>query len=439
MISKSFGLLFYLKKPRSEDQKERSIFLRITVDGVSRAMSIHRTCSKDRWNQNTGRGIVSKIAGRRAANIPSTSAEDEAHALNAYIETVTAKVHEARHQLIMGGKPVTAEAVRDLVQGREVNSERPHLLLEIFRYHNAQVKALVGKEFSKGTMTKFNTVLKHTRSFLQWKFKADDIDIRKLDYEFITELEFWYKSVQHVEHNTTMKYIACVKKMAIRALRNGWLQRDPFMGFNMALREVEREALTAEELDRMAAKRFLMERLGQVRDIFLFSCYTGLAYADLQKLRRSEISIGIDGSKWIFTRRQKTDSPSRIPLLPMAQQILERYIDHPLCREKDKVLPILSNQKMNQYLKEIADACQINKHLTFHIARRTFATTITLSNGVPIETVSKMLGHRNLKTTQHYAKILDRKVSKDMQALKEKLAAVPLPTIRPDNARNQPG
>ena len=339
-----------------------------------------------------------------------------------HLDTLQAKVHEAGHQLLMSGKPVTAEAVRDFVQGREPSGERPHLLLEIFQYHNDQVKTLVGKEFSKGTLTKFNTVLKHTRSFLQWKYKLDDIDIRKLDYEFITELEFWYKSVQQVEHNTTMKYIACVKKMAIRALRNGWLQRDPFMGFNMALREVEREALTVEELERMTVKTFATERLSQVRDIFLFSCFTGLAYADLQKLKRSEVSTGIDGGKWIFTRRQKTDTASRIPLLPIAQQILDRYVDHPLCLKKDKVLPILSNQKMNQYLKEIADVCQIGKHLTFHIARHTFATTITLSNGVPIETVSKMLGHRNLKTTQHYAKILDRKVSNDMQALKERLS-----------------
>ncbi|HEY4831946.1 MAG TPA: site-specific integrase [Waddliaceae bacterium] len=239
---------------------------------------------------------------------------------------MTAKVHEARHQLIMSGKPVTAEAVRNIIQGQETSGERPHLLLEIFQYHNDQVKALVGKEFSKGTMTKFNTVLKHTRAFLQWKYKADDIDIRKPDYEFITELEFWYKSVQHVEHNATMKYIACVKKMAIRALRNGWLQRDPFMGFNMALREVEREALTAEELEHMANKSFVVQRISQVRDIFLFSCFTGLAYADLQKLKRSEISTGIDGGKWIFTRRQKADTASRIPLLPMAQQILERYL-----------------------------------------------------------------------------------------------------------------
>jgi site-specific recombinase XerD len=427
MISKSFGLLFYLKKHHGDKKVHRPIYLRITVDGVMKEMSIHRSWDPKRWDAKTGRAIQPKAtAGRKSASLPSPSPDAEAHTLNAYLDTVQAKVHEARHQLIMSGKPVTATAVRDFVQGRETSPERPHTLLEIFQYHNDQVKALVGKEFSKGTMTKFNTVLKHTRAFLQWKYKADDIDIRKLDYEFITELEFWYKSVQHVEHNTTMKYIACIKKMAIRALRNGWLQRDPFMGFNMALREVEREALTAEELERMAAKSFAVQRISQVRDIFLFSCFTGLAYADLQKLKRSEISTGIDGGKWIFTRRQKTDTPSRIPLLPMAQQILEKYLDHPICCKKDKVLPILSNQKMNLYLKEIGDACQINRHLTFHIARHTFATTITLGNGVPIETVSKMLGHRNLKTTQHYAKILDRKVSQDMQALKERLQLNPI-------------
>jgi len=288
------------------------------------------------------------------------------------------------------------------------------------------VKALIGKEYSKGTLTKFNTVLKHTRSFLQWKYKVEDIDIRKLDYEFITELEFWYKSVQHCDHNATMKYIACVKKMAIRALRNGWLHRDPFLGFNMALREVDREALTVEELETMAGKSFATARLAQVRGIFLFSCYTGLAYANLQKLQRSEISTGIDGGKWIFTRRQKTDTASRIPLLPTAEEILDRYALYPQCQIKGQVLPILSNQKMNAYLKEIADCCGIKKQLTFHIARHTFDTTITLSNGVPIETVSKMPGHRNLRTTQHYAKILDRKVSQDMQALKEKLLAKPV-------------
>jgi site-specific recombinase XerD len=402
MISKSFGLLFYLKKPRGYVKGERPIYLRITMDGVMKEMSIHRSCDPSRWDRKNGR------------------------ALNAYLDTLQAKVHEARHQLLMSGKPVTAEAIRNLLQGRETSGERPHLLLEIFQYHNDQVKALLGKEYSKGTLTKFNTVLNHTRGFLQWKYKVDEIDIRKLDYEFITELEFWYKSVQHIDHNTTKKYIACIKKMAIRALRNGWLQRDPFTGFSLALREVDRQALTAEELERMGEKTFSMDRLAQVRDIFLFSCFTGLAYADLQKLKRSEISIGVDGGKWIFTHRQKTDTASRIPLLPMAEEILKRYAGHPKCIQKDKVLPVLSNQKMNAYLKEIADCCGITKCLTFHIARHTFATTITLSNGVPIETVSKMLGHRNLKTTQHYAKILDKKVSQDMQALKERLSTKPI-------------
>ncbi|MFY7918741.1 MAG: site-specific integrase, partial [Chryseotalea sp.] len=176
-----------------------------------------------------------------------------------------------------------------------------------------------------------------------------------------------------------------------------------------------------EELDSIIEKKFSIERLKQVRDIFIFCCYTGLAYADVQKLSRDEITTGIDGEKWIWTSRQKTDTATRIPLLPQALEIINRYKDEPSCLNKGRLLPVLSNQKMNGYLKEIADACGITKKMTFHTARHTFATTVTLSNGVPIETVSKMLGHRNLKTTQHYAKILDIKVGADMRVLRERL------------------
>lgn len=157
-----------------------------------------------------------------------------------------------------------------------------------------------------------------------------------------------------------------------------------------------------------------------VKDIFIFSCFTGLAYVDVQNLTKSHISIGIDGEKWIFTHRKKTEVASKIPVLPVAQMIIDKYKNHPECINKDKLLPILTNQKMNAYLKEVADICEIEKDLTFHIARHTFATTVTLTNGVPIESVSKMLGHKNLKTTQHYAKVLDRKISDDMRMLKEK-------------------
>jgi integrase len=182
--------------------------------------------------------------------------------------------------------------------------------------------------------------------------------------------------------------------------------------------------LTQQELDAITNKKFVVERLTQVRDVFVFCCYTGLSYADVKKLRRNEIGIGMDGDKWIFTSRQKTDTSSRIPLLPLALQLLNRYQDHPQCENQGLLLPVLSNQKMNAYLKEIADLSNVFKHLTFHLARHTFATTVTLANNVPIETVSKMLGHTNIKTTQHYAKILDLKVSQDMAALKQKYAEI---------------
>jgi integrase len=162
-----------------------------------------------------------------------------------------------------------------------------------------------------------------------------------------------------------------------------------------------------------------------MRDIFVFSCYTGLAYADVKKLKRSEINTGVDGEQWIFSPRQKTDTPCPIPLLPVALQLLEKYAHYPKCINQDRVLPVLTNQKMNAYLKEIADLCGINKVLTFHLARHTFATTICLSNGVPMETVSKMLGHTNLKQTLHYAKTLHSKIGADMASLRQKLAVNP--------------
>jgi len=192
----------------------------------------------------------------------------------------------------------------------------------------------------------------------------------------------------------------------------------------MTKREVERTALTEHELTIMANKQFSVERLAIVRDIFLFSCFTGLAYADVKKLKRTEIIIGVDGKKWITSRRQKTDITAKIPLLPVALNMMERYNNHVQCKLDDHVLPVMSNQKMNAYLKEIADVCGITKTLTYHIARHTFATTVTLSNGVPLETVSKMLGHRNLKTTQHYARILDKKISDDMKGIHDKYSTI---------------
>lgn len=403
MLEKSFGLLFYLKKPKNYCEGNMPVYLRITVDGVPKEMSTHQTSDPERWSPEAQRVKGTKI---------------EHKSLNAYLDMLERKVHEAKARLIEAGRLITAEALKNALLGIE---EGTRTILDVFRDHNKQMEALVGTEFSPGTLERYKTSFDHTKSFIKWKYNEDDMDIRNLNFEFVTEYEFWLKSVRKCNHNTAIKYISNFRKIVNRCLRNGWLAKDPFLGFKMTKREVERTALTREELQTMASKEFVAERLNNVRDIFLFCCFTGLAYIDVKKLKCTEISAGIDGDKWIFTNRQKTDTASRIPLLPVSLDILERYKNHPQCCNDGKALPVPSNQKMNAYLKEIADVCGISKNLTFHIARHTFATTVTLSNGVPIETISKMLGHTNLKTTQIYAKVMDRKISDDMNILKKKL------------------
>ena len=344
---------------------------------------------------------------------------DSANVFNAYLDTLQQKVFEAKRKLIEIDKPITAENIKTLLFGKEISKQK-HMVMEIFKYHNNQMADLVDKDYSPGTLERYNTSFRLTQSFLQSKYKVTDIDITKLDYEFIAEYEFWLKSTRKCGHNSTMKYLSNFRKIVNRCLRNGWLLKDPFIGFKMTKKEVERTALTEIELQALIAKKFQFERLTIVRDVFLFSCFSGLACAEVKNLKRSEIIIGIDGEKWLVSKRQKTDISARIPLLPVALNMIDRYANHSQCKLEDRVLPVLSNQKMNAYLKEIADLCGINKNLTYHIARHTFATTVTLSNGVPIETVSKMLGHRNLRTSQHYARILDKKISEDMKQLRDK-------------------
>ncbi|HUC81941.1 MAG TPA: site-specific integrase [Flavisolibacter sp.] len=404
MLEKSFGLLFYLKKPKKYEKGNMPIYMRVTVDGVPKEISTGREWDPAKWN----------VHAQRASGL-----KEESKLLNVFLDTLQTKVYEAKRQLIDGNKTVTSEVLINVLKGK---TDRPKMLMEIFQHHNDQLKTLVGKEFSPATLERYKTSFDHTRSFLKWKYRVSDLAIKSLDFEFITEYDFWLRSVRNCNHNTTIKYLGNFRKIVNRCVRNGWLIRDPFAGFAMTKKEVDREFLTEEELQRIREKIFVTDRLNQVRDIFLFACFTGLAYADVKKLQHTEICIGIDGDKWIFTSRQKTDTPSRIPLLPFALDIIDHYKNHPSCVQKGRVLPVPSNQKMNAYLKEIADVCGITKPLTSHIARHTFATTVTLNNGVPIESVSKMLGHKNLRTTQHYAKILDRKVGEDMNLLKKKIA-----------------
>lgn len=404
MIEKTFSLLYYLKPSKNDKDGLKSIYMRITVENQRFEMSTKYKCHPDKWSSQANR-----MKGKT----------EEARMINAYLDSLQLKVHQCRKYLLDHDLDVTLENIRNVLRGK---TEQNRMILEIFSEHNEKMAALVGKEFALGTFIRYKTSYDHTKAFIQWKYQVEDLEIKKLDYDFISDYSFWLKSTKGCSQNTTTKYLSNFKKIVSECIKKGWLIRDPFSGFKMIRKEVPRDYLTSEELDVLEAKFFEIERLGQVRDIFLFSCYTGLAYIDVKKLRRDQIYIGLDKEKWIATNRQKTDSSVRIPLLPKAQKLMEKYQDHPKCESDGSVLPVLSNQKMNAYLKEIADLCGIKKELTFHIARHTFATTVTLSNGVPIETVSKMLGHKSLKQTQHYAKIVDFKVSEDMKMLRSKLS-----------------
>jgi site-specific recombinase XerD len=396
-------VLFYTRTSGKSNGEKLPIYLRITVNGQRFDRTINRSVDPAKWS-----AIMGRMIGNSA----------EAKVLNNFLDALKNKVHQAEREMILDGKEITFESFKDKWFGVD---KKIYMLLEIFKQHNEEVTLLVGKDFAPGTLQRYKTSLDHTRSFIEWKYKLADIDVSKLDYNFISSYALWLKTVRNCNHNSTMKYLANFKKIVLICLKNGWIIKDPFIQFKITKQEVERPILTEQELQTLVSRNFEINRLNLVKDIFIFSCYTGLAYADVQKLKRSEIIIGVDGDKWISTRRQKTDTSSKIPILPIAAALIDKYKDHSQCFLKDRLLPVLTNQKMNAYLKEIADTCGIKKHLTFHIARHTFATTVTLSNGVPIETVSKMLGHTNLRTTQHYAKILDMKVSEDMMLLKKKL------------------
>jgi len=398
----SFGLQFFLRKRKGKKETELPFYCRITIDGMATEISVKRKCDPNNWNASAGR---------------ATGKTDDIKNLNAYLNTFQQKVFEAKRQHLELDKPLTAVSIKNSLLGVE-QKEKPTMIMEVFAKHNAQMKELIGKEYAYGTWERFTTSFNHILSFLHSQYGIKDIDVKKINYGFIADYAFWLKTVRKCDHNSTVKYLSNFKKMVIICIKNGWLTKDPFTGFSLAKKEVDKVVLSENELAALVLKRFDIQRLELVKDIFVFSCYTGLAYVDVQNLRKDNIIVGIDGNKWLSSKRQKTKNAFRVPLLEPAKNILDKYANDPYCELNNALLPVLSNQKMNAYLKEIADACGIIKNLTFHIARHTFATTVTLSNGVPLETVSKMLGHRNLATTQGYAKILDHKVHMDMEKVR---------------------
>ncbi|MDL5514927.1 site-specific integrase [Arenibacter sp. M-2] len=399
----SFSTLFYLKDERRDKNGKAGLYLRITVDGRRTSISLNRKIDPSKWDSR-----MNKLKGKGY----------EAEELNRFMATIRHKVNKIQHDLIEEGQPFTVHDIKDKYLGKDAKLK---MLIKLFDEHNQQMEKLVGIEFALGTYKRYHTTRSHVADYIKTEYRKNDIPVRDVDLKFIKGFEYFLKVTKECNHNSALKYVNNFKKIVRIAVGNDWISKDPFYNYKVQFKTVEREFLSKEELQALIDKKIEGDRLNVVRDMFVLCCFTGLAYVDIQSLRPDEIYQNEEGGFYIKSKRTKTDTGFTIPLLPTAVAIIKKYKDHPKVVNKDCVIPVLSNQKSNAYLKEIADRCNIKKNLTTHLARHTFATTVTLTNGVPIETVGKMLGHKNLRTTQHYAKIIDSKVEEDMKVLREKL------------------
>ena len=378
--------------------------LRITVDGSLAAMNLRKRIPVKAWSTKTGMPCGNSV---------------EAQDILLYLETVRSRAFQIFTELSREYDEVTPELIRDHLQGVKGGASRS--LMEIWEEHNLELKKTIGKECSYTLWQKHNTSKNHFRDFLRIYYRTSDVPIKQVRYHMIREYELYLKGDKGLSYNTTVKFLQFTKKITIRAIKSGWSKVDPFQEYKLSLKETDRPYLTEMELDSIKGKHFKNIRLDHVKDIFLFSCYTGLAYADVKKLHRAEIERTPNGLWWFKTRRQKTKQRSQLPIFAAAKEIIDKYTDLSALSAKDEVLPVISNQKMNAYLKEIANIVGIEKNLTFHVARHTFATTVTLQNGISIEAVSRMMGHTNIRSTQHYARIVDKKIADEMMAMSERV------------------
>lgn len=400
--TQTFSVLIWANKAK-ETKDGLPLFARVTVDGKRIEISLKKKVPSDLWDGKAG--VV-------------TGSGENVKFLNNYIAQVKAELFKIFNKMEILEEHITAEAIKLRFTGEK---EEVKTLLQVVQYHNNQMAQRLGIDFVQGTYAKYTSLHNKLVTFIKYQYKKSDIALRDLNHKFVTSFEYFLKTYYKNGHNTTMKDIKNLKKIINLAVQNSWLDKNPFTAFKCAFRNVERNVLTLDEIETIENKEFKMPRLQHVRDLFIFSCYTGLAYADVMNLTSRNIVLGMDRERWIYTSRQKTESQVRVPLLPKALAVIEKYKDDPQTVNSGYLLPHFSNQKLNSYLKEIADVCGIQKNLTFHLARHTFATTITLTNGVPIETVSKLLGHSSIKITQIYAKVVENKICEDMSALKAKL------------------
>jgi len=405
MTRATFTFLFYIKRTKVLKDGTVPIYARITVNNQRAEFGMQRSVAEDQWHAEKGYVL---------------GTTKEVREINSYLDFVKSNMLLKKREMEEKGKPITPLSPRNYYLGIE-DSEKT--ILEIFRDHNEKCEGLMNIDFAPGTVERYKTCYKHIEGFIKQRYKRNDLALHEITPMFISNFEYYLKKTRNCCHNTTVKYIKNFKKIVRIALANGWMTADPFINVKYHLDDVDMDFLDENELNALLKKQFKFDRLQQVKDTYLFCCFTGLAFIDVKSLVYSDIETR-DGTPWIKKRRQKTKNWCHIPLLPPAAQLVKKYKSHPLCLKNGCVLPVPSNQKMNAYLKEIADLTGIEKNLSTHTARHTFATTVTLANQISIEVVSKMLGHSSINMTKKYARVVDDLINRDMQKIYGKYEGV---------------
>ena len=399
MRRNSISVLFFIKKAKLLKNGEASVCMRITVNGVRAETNIRKSIEPALWNQ-----AKECARGRGYKSVE----------LNNYVEQLRMRLHKICAEFEQNNEAVSARILQERLFGVKKRVEPVRTLIKTMCGHNEKCRALIGKDYALSTVRHYDNCARYLEQLLKLKYDVDDIPLSDVNAMLIHDFEFYLKTTKNCCQNTVIRYMKCLKKIINEAIANEWIEKNPFAGIKFHAKEVSRVFLSMEELMTIYRKRFYIPRIELARDIFIFSAFTGLAFIDVKQLSHEHIVQDGKGNLWIRKCRQKTNNMCNIPMLDIPMKILKKYENHPVCQKRGVVLPVPCNQKMNSYLKEIADLCGIEKHLSTHVARHSYATSVCLANGVRLENVAKMLGHSNIKMTQHYAKVLDSSILHDM-------------------------
>jgi integrase len=399
MNTHKLRILFVIALNRIKKNNQAPIFCRITYNQKRKQFATGISVDPNDWDRK-----------KQIVNASDSNSKE----INTKLSLIKQKINQAFLLLQVNNESFDVEDIYLQYAGKNVKANKT--LLEVFELHNNRMKKLVDVEYSKSTYNKFTEARNHVSNFIRFQYKKGDILLESINQNFLDDFDFYLKSEKKQKQITINKSIQRVRKIIKLALAKGYLKKDPFILYKPKKYESKVVYLNQKELGKLENHTFRQARLNQVKDMFIFCCYTGLAYQEMSTLKEEHLIKGFDGGIWIEMMRQKTKSKVSIPLLPTASKILDKY------RPEGRLLPVISNQKFNSYLKEIAELVEIDKRLTHHIARKTFATTVLLYNDIPIETVSELLGHSSISITQrHYAKVVQHKVSSQMKSLIKKL------------------